>query len=1113
MYLKKKQILLLTAMSLFMIRVQAQKWGLYTFYSSQNSSTAYLVDTTGTTYKTWTFSSTKKTGYSSYLIPGDTIVRSVAYTGNVLSGGGITGEVQKVDWNGNVVWDFVYSTSTYCIHHDICPMPNGNVLLISYDVKTAADATLAGCSTSIVIQSEKIIEVKPTGATTGTIVWEWRVWDHLCQNVNSAKNNYVTSVVQHPELLNINYNTTKDWLHMNGIDYNAELDQITLSSHMLNEMYVIDHSTTTAQAATHTGGRSVKGGDFLYRWGNPAAYGATGTTIFNVVHDAHWVPKDCPRAGYLSAFNNKGGTSSKSCIDIIAPPYDTVNIQTMLYKITLGSAYNPTTYTYRYTTNFSAQDQGNSQQLPNGNMLICNPGGSIFEINPAGTTLWTKTVSGGATAMAFRYSKCYVRAPNAFASAAFTAVCSGKPVTLNSSATSISESNPVYGYAWSSVPAGFTSTLQNPVINPTSTSTYKVIITNTNIGCSDTASVTIHVNPLPVKPTITPLDSTSFCTGDSVQLQAPAGYSYIWSTKSTSRQITVKSSGKYSVTVIDNNSCSSPASDSIIVKADNGITKPQIQITGSNSFCIGDSVVLSAPVGYTYTWSTKDTLRKITVKNKGKYAVIITAANGCSSPPSDSVKVSVYPDITKPQIQISGSNPFCNGDSAILSGPAGYTYLWSNSAITQSITVKSTGAFRLKISQSGCPSNWSDTLFTDILSGASKPVITIHGNTQLCKGDSVILTGPPGFRYLWSNNDTTMGIIIKNSGKFTLRITKETCISDLSDIIEIIRHDIPVISISMLPEKCVNGEIIKLNDFVTVDGNHISTGIWSSPCEGLIFGDSFNPIAAGVNSSPGWKVKYEYTNPSTGCYNKDSSFIRVFSFPASPVILAVPDSTFCQGDSILLTAPTGYPGYLWSVDSLSIQSISLDYSDTVFLQIADANGCKNSGGIIVTERVKPPKPVVTDSLSYLRCSVPGSNYFWFKREMSPEKILLPLQTRTINPKSICTNCYYSVIIADSFGCLSDTSDELLFKGTSINNLEKSSVSIFPNPASDKLNIEGNILDINTFEVLILNSCSQIIKQQKNTKTVDISELNNGLYIIQLKIGNSQSTYKRLIISK
>ena len=124
------------------------------------------------------------------MLPGGNLIRSIAHSGNSFNGGGMCGEVQTSDYNGNILWDFVYSTPTYCTHHDICPMPNGNVLLISYETKTAAEATQAGCSQSIIIWSEKIVEVKPTGPTTGDIVWEWHVWDHLVQSANVSKDNY-----------------------------------------------------------------------------------------------------------------------------------------------------------------------------------------------------------------------------------------------------------------------------------------------------------------------------------------------------------------------------------------------------------------------------------------------------------------------------------------------------------------------------------------------------------------------------------------------------------------------------------------------------------------------------------------------------------------------------------------------------------------------------------------------------------------------------------------------------------------------------------------------------------------------------------------------------------
>jgi hypothetical protein len=464
------------ALAFYPIISYGQQWGEYTLYAVQNQTTAYLIDTNNTTYHTWTFGSTKKTGYSSYLMPGGTIVRSVARQGNQLNGGGMTGEVMKADWNGTVLWDYVHSSATYCLHHDICPLSNGNVLMISYDVKTAAQATQAGCSQNITIWSEKIIEVQPTGATTGNIVWEWHAWDHLCQNYNSLKDNYVTSIVMHPELLNINYNTSQDWLHMNGIDYNEELDQIVVSTHNLNELYAIDHSTTTMQAASHAGGNSGKGGDILYRWGNPAAYNATGTNVIHVPHDAHWVPKGCPNEGYLVVFNNNGISNSQSCIDLIAPPYDGYN-----YSITLGQAFQPSTYTLRRACSGHSNNESNSQQLPNGNMLICMfQSGYIYEINPAGTTIWSKSAS-GSVSQAFRYSACYVNGT----------IPATPTISQNGESLVCSQATTYQWYFDGSPIQGATS----QIYDPTQNGTYQVLVTNAS-GCESEISADFYfVNP------------------------------------------------------------------------------------------------------------------------------------------------------------------------------------------------------------------------------------------------------------------------------------------------------------------------------------------------------------------------------------------------------------------------------------------------------------------------------------------------------------------------------------------------------------------------------------------------------------------------------------------
>jgi len=166
----------------FMNSGSSQTYDGYTLYFPQGGTKAYLVDMTGTAYHTWTFSSSATTTYATYLLAGGVLLRTVNHAGNSFTGGPISGEVQKVDWNGNILWDYVYSTTNYCSHHDIHAMPNGNVLLIAYERKTPAEVTAAGCSQSIEMWPDKIVEILPVGTNGGNVVCEWHAWDHLVQH-------------------------------------------------------------------------------------------------------------------------------------------------------------------------------------------------------------------------------------------------------------------------------------------------------------------------------------------------------------------------------------------------------------------------------------------------------------------------------------------------------------------------------------------------------------------------------------------------------------------------------------------------------------------------------------------------------------------------------------------------------------------------------------------------------------------------------------------------------------------------------------------------------------------------------------------------------------------
>jgi hypothetical protein len=374
----------------------------YNLFSSLNATTAYLMDNDGNMVHSW------DTGYppgnSMYLMEnGELLV-----TGNVgntnFGMGGAGGVVQSIDWDGNVTWAFEYSSTMYLQHHDIAKLPSGNVLMIAWEYKTAKEALSEGRNPSLLGEEklfpDSIIEVQPTGATSGAIVWEWHVWDHLVQDFDSAKPNYGV-VAEHPELIDLNYvmNSSADWNHTNSIDYNAELDQIVLSVHNFSEIWIIDHSTTINEAAGHSGGNSGKGGDLIYRWGNPQTYdaGTEGDQQLFVQHDAEWIDAGCPGEGNIIIFNNGQGRSggNYSSIDEIVTPVNPDGS----YFLVDGSAYGPDapiwTYTAESPTDFFAKNISGQQRLANGNTLICDgPGATFFEVTDTGEIIWEYTTTG-----------------------------------------------------------------------------------------------------------------------------------------------------------------------------------------------------------------------------------------------------------------------------------------------------------------------------------------------------------------------------------------------------------------------------------------------------------------------------------------------------------------------------------------------------------------------------------------------------------------------------------------------------------------------------------------------------------------------------------------------
>jgi hypothetical protein len=403
----------------------------YTLIAPTFSNDTYLVDMEGRVVQTW--KGDCNPGHSAYLLEDGHLFRPGQVKNPPFFTGGVGGRVQEFTWDGKLVWDYTSAGDNNLQHHDACKLPNGNVLINVWEKKTSKQAVAAGRRPETVgdgnLQSGALLEVQPTGPTTGKVVWEWHAWDHLVQEFDPKQANHA-EVGAHPELIDVNFGSgtiaamiakpeeldklraigyvggagrkgqrpQADWLHINALAYNAELDQILLTVHEFSEIWVIDHGTTTAQAAGHVSGKQGKGGDLLFRWGNPSAYRA-GTVkdqkLFGP-HNGHWIARGLPGEGHILIFNNgmrrTGG--AYSTVDELVTP---VNAKGGYERVN-GKAFGPDKVAWSYAapkrTDFYSAFISGAQRLPNGNTLICaGAGGTVFEVTPKGDEIVWKYIN------------------------------------------------------------------------------------------------------------------------------------------------------------------------------------------------------------------------------------------------------------------------------------------------------------------------------------------------------------------------------------------------------------------------------------------------------------------------------------------------------------------------------------------------------------------------------------------------------------------------------------------------------------------------------------------------------------------------------------------------
>ncbi len=591
-----------------------------------------------------------------------------------------------------------------------------------------------------------------------------------------------------------------------------------------------------------------------------------------------------------------------------------------------------------------------------------------------------------------------------------TTICEGVSVQLNASGATT--------YSWSPSAGLDDPNVANPTATPTTTTTYTV--TGTTAGCSNTAQVTITVNPLP---SISTNGDQSFCQGDDAQLLASgSSVSYVWSPSAgldnpniANPLASPTTTTTYVVTGTDANGCTN--SDSLTV-----LVNPMLTITPSKNpeICIGDSVQIGATGGINYSWSPSTGLSNTTISDPiafpsttTEYVVTAQDGNGCTA--RDTVTVTVH-DL--PTAQAGNDTTICFGTSTPLSATGGVSYAWTPSATLDNPAVSNPTAspststkYLVEVTDAnGCKD--TDSMMVNI---QALPSITTNGDQTICEGDSVTLTASGATSYTWKPSATLSADNGTSVQAFPTTNTTYTVIG--TDGLGCV--DSTTVTVNVNPKPAFN---------ITATKDTICTGIsailiasdpnltytWS-PSTGLSA-----TTGQSVSATPSTSTTYIVTGTdANGCSDTSSIFIYV---EPEPNMTISPDPTICEGDTITLVgACQPLDTYEWTPATglaTPMDSLTLAYpttTTTYTLTATSPAGCQASESVTVTVN---PLPNVTVTPSDSIClgdskqlvATGGGTYKWTPSTgLSADNIANPVASPT-------TTTTYTVVVTTGNGC-------------------------------------------------------------------------------------------------
>jgi hypothetical protein len=709
-------------------------------------------------------------------------------------------------------------------------------------------------------------------------------------------------------------------------------------------------------------------------------------------------------------------------------------------------------------------------------------------------------------------------------------ICNGETAQLTASNTTGS-------FFWSPSSSLSSTSIVNPTASPDVTTNY--IITRSLSNCISTDTVQVSVLPVPLVGVV--VSDSSLCVGESAILNGSGASTYQWNNGVVNGLSFSPINGTtYSVIGTAANGCQNASSITLSV-----FPLPDVSAFATdNELCFGQQTTLSGSGASSYTWNgSAQNGIAFTPTQTSTYTVNGTDPNGCVN--SDSIEIIVHP---LPVIDVTASSTdLCSGENVVLSAIGANSPTWSNGVVNNQAFVPSVSQVYTAtgVNSFGC-------------SGAASLMVNVHpipeviiqvSDTEICNGESLILSGNGADSYIWSNGVLNGESFVPGSTQsYSVEGSSLYGCPDSAEI-EIIVHPLPEVGFTTSTnEVCEFGEVIfsgtgassyiwnngAINNVPFAaegDGNYTVTGtdmngcsntaniqitILAAPslvvspntiavCEGEMIA-----LSASSDGSITWSdgiiedidflpinnyTYYVSALAENGCESEVSILSQVYPLPE--ISIEASGNEICSGNSVLLTA-VGAVSYMWQENILNGIAFIPDQSSTYHVIGTDANNCSSNAEINIEVN---PSPVITiilsdDSLclgeSITLFAEGALTYNWSQGSTTSEITLTP-----------GTNMVVSVEGTNEFDCTSSVSVDIIIQncqGVDQINFDGLEIELFPNPATDGVSIRST--ERFTFE--LLNTMGQVIQVgsfKKNTHYLDIKNEAPGTYFVRCNTAN------------